>query len=63
VLTTAVVLAIVCLLEMAVLQVLIGEGVAALSATYIVSACSNRFALTAHCYSSNFLRAHQCGTS
>jgi hypothetical protein len=33
VLTAAIVLAIVCLLEIAVLQVLIGEGVAALNAT------------------------------
>jgi hypothetical protein len=64
VLTAAVVLAIVCLLEIAVLQVLlIGGGVAALNATcYIVSACSNRFALAAT-PASNLLRAHQCGTN
>jgi hypothetical protein len=63
VLTAAVVLVIVCPLEIAVLRILIGEGVAALGATcYIMSACSNRFALTAT-PASNLLRAHQCGTN
>jgi hypothetical protein len=63
VLTAAVVLAMVCPHEIYVLQVLIGEGVAALNVTYaIVSACSNRFALNAT-PASNLLRAHQCGTN
>ena len=37
----------VCPHEIYVLQVLSGRGVAALNAGYIVSACSNRFALNA----------------
>ena len=55
-LTTAVVLVMACPHEIYVFQVLIGEGVAALSATYVVSACSNRFALNAT-PASNLLRA------
>jgi hypothetical protein len=62
VLTAAVVLVMVCPHEISVLQVLIGEGVAALKQCYVVSACSNRFAPTAT-PASNLLRAHQCGTN
>jgi hypothetical protein len=62
VLTAAVILVMVCPHEIYVLQVLSGRGVAALNATSIVSACSNRFALNAT-PASNLLRAHQCGTN
>jgi hypothetical protein len=61
-LRAAVVLVMVCPHEMYVLRVLIGEGVAALNAICIVSACSNTFAPTAT-PASNLLRAHQCGTN
>jgi hypothetical protein len=61
VLTTAVVLVMVCPHEMAALRILSGRGIAALNATLHseLSACSNRFALSAT-PASNLLRAHRC---